>query len=76
MIRTEFCVNDKESGSCWGTLIDWAKADEIARSTNDEFYTDPDKCVRYEKTLHDWNGKSYIWLKNYSNSNNMFIELN
>ena len=75
MKQTEFCVNDKENGSHWGILIDWTKADEIARSTNDEFYTDSNKCVRFERVLQDWNGKNYAWLKNYSNGDNLFVEL-
>lgn len=73
--KSNFCVNDKESGSCWGFLVDWAEADKIARSTSDEFYTDPNKCIRYEKNLHDWNGKTYAWLKNYSNGDNLFVDL-
>lgn len=74
-MKNDFCVNTEESGSIWGNLIDWATASKIARDVNDEFYTDPDKCVRYEKNIMDWDGKVYVWLKNYSNGDNLFIEL-
>ena len=71
-----FCINTDEHGSIWGNLIDWAKANKIAVETNDEFYTDPNKCVRYEGNIMSRdNTKVYVWLKNYSNGDNYFIEL-
>jgi len=69
-----FCVNTKD-GCIWGNLIDWTKANVIAKDINDEFYTDPNKCIRYEGNITDYNGKVYVWLKNYSNGDNYFIEL-
>jgi hypothetical protein len=75
-MSNNFCVDGKKTGSVWGNLIDWETANSIAQTTNDEFFTNPDKCVRYEKNLYDWNGKVYVWLKNYSNGDNYFICLN
>ena len=74
-MANDFCVNTLERGSVWGNLIDWATANKIARATNDKFYIDPDKCVRYEGNIMDYNTKVYVWLKNYSNGDNLFIEI-
>ncbi len=75
IFKNDFCINTEDHGSVWGTLIDWATANKIAVETNDEYNLDSDKCIRYECNLMDWNTKVYVWLKNYSNGDNLFIEL-
>lgn len=74
VMKNDFCVNT-DDGCIWGNLIDWVMANKLAYKTNDEFFTDPNKCIRYEKNIMDYNAKAYVWLKNYSNGDNYFIEL-
>lgn len=64
-----------DEGRIVGRLIDWPTANKIAQETNDNFYLEPDKCIRYERNIMDESTRVFVWLKNYANGDNYFVEL-
>lgn len=51
MRNNESCVNDKRTGSCWGTVITFDLLENAM--------TEGCKML-FEKRLYDWNGKAYL----------------
>lgn len=60
-----FCVNDKTVGSVWGNVV-----------TPDELDALPNKVIiRFKQTLHEYNGKVYLFFRDHELLDNYFVEV-
>lgn len=72
MRNNEFCVNDRETGSCWGTVVTFDLLENFIAEGCE---------IIFKKRLYDWNDKVYLWFKDISEDitgiygDNYFIEI-
>lgn len=64
------CVNDQDTGSCWGTITTLEKINEAIQQRG-RFKS----AIQFCGILNDWNGKQYQFFKDVDTEDNYFVEI-